>query len=344
MPSSEFLAALQSAGAILSSTTDSTTVESFGNAASELPAAQSSSVVCPLVNLIRIRATGKDRAKFLHSFCTNNVSALQVGQICEAFFTDVKAKVLAHGFVVATGDAHEIWMLPGDEQALLTHLNRYIITEDVVIQRVAEHSAFAVIGPQVAATLKSLGLTLNSIAGEGVITPDLAVVATTWADAPIAFVSVPSTATLTTWQVLINAGAVPAGEDVFQHIRILDGFPLIGVDLTSDNMAPEADRNETAISYTKGCYLGQEPIARLDAMGHVNRKLYKATAAITPDDVAIENAPVPTSVSQIAVESQVPVLIVLPVRSVVADEGFSGALSEGTSIRLTVSNAKPQSE
>lgn len=334
----ELLTALQSVGGVLS--TDSSTVEHFGNVATELQAAQSTAAACPLVNLIRIRATGKDRARFLHSFCTNNVSDLQNGQTCEAFFTDVKAKILAHGIVLATADAHEIWMLPGDEQALLTHLNRYIITEDVVIQSVPDHTAFAVIGPQAEAVVQSVNISLNAATGEGALTPDVAALATTWHNTPIVFVSVTHSDACTTWQSMIGAGAVPAGDAVLQHTRILEGYPLIGIDLTSDNMAPEADRNETAISYTKGCYLGQEPIARLDAMGHVNRKLYKATAAIDSDRAA-ENAAVPTSVSQTPDEI-VPVLIVLPVKNVVPKEEFAAALPDGTAIRLTILDSDAQ--
>ena len=54
-------------------------------------------------------------------------------------------------------------------------------------------------------------------------------------------------------------------------VRIESGTPLFGVDVTSDNLPQEVDRNEQAINFNKGCYLGQETIARLDALGHVNR-------------------------------------------------------------------------
>jgi folate-binding protein YgfZ len=59
----------------------------------------------------------------------------------------------------------------------------------------------------------------------------------------------------------------------FERLRIRERFPIINQDMSLENMAPEAERNSSAISYVKGCYLGQEPIARLDAMGHVNRSL-----------------------------------------------------------------------
>ena len=59
----------------------------------------------------------------------------------------------------------------------------------------------------------------------------------------------------------------------FAAFRIDVGFPVYGIDLTDDHLAQEAARTAKAISFTKGCYLGQEPIARIDALGHVNREL-----------------------------------------------------------------------
>src|SRR5690606_8042294 len=75
-------------------------------------------------------------------------------------------------------------------------------------------------------------------------------------------------------QEAITAQGVALGSrDEFESLRIDAGFPHYGIDISEDNIAQEAARNEQAISFTKGCYLGQEPIARLDAMGHTNRQL-----------------------------------------------------------------------
>ena len=56
-------------------------------------------------------------------------------------------------------------------------------------------------------------------------------------------------------------------------IRIESGTPRFGVDITDENLPQEVARDNRAISFTKGCYLGQETVARIDALGHVNRKL-----------------------------------------------------------------------
>ncbi|TXT38384.1 MAG: folate-binding protein YgfZ [Planctomycetota bacterium] len=64
--------------------------------------------------------------------------------------------------------------------------------------------------------------------------------------------------------------------------RVAAGFPIYGIDITEDNLAQEVGRTELAISFTKGCYLGQEPIARIDAMGHVNRQLCRIELSSGP--------------------------------------------------------------
>ena len=78
------------------------------------------------------------------------------------------------------------------------------------------------------------------------------------------------------------AGAVEAPIELFEALRIEAGFPKHGVDITEDHLAQEANRTKLAISFTKGCYLGQEPIARIDALGHVNRSL----CGVVTDDLA----------------------------------------------------------
>ncbi len=67
--------------------------------------------------------------------------------------------------------------------------------------------------------------------------------------------------------------AVPCGIDVFETARIEACTPLYGRDITAENLPQEIDRDRLAISFTKGCYLGQETVARIDALGHVNRLL-----------------------------------------------------------------------
>lgn len=270
MLSSGFLDHLISAGAVVDSA--SKQVRHFGQPLEELNAASTSAVVIPLPKVCRIKISGTDRAKYLHNFCTNNVNDLQSGTFCEAFFGNVQARVLAHGFIMAGDDEHELWMLPGEEAAVLTHLNKFVITEDVTISSQASNQTYAVIGPEATALLTSvLGVTLQN--GDWAAFDAGTVFTTTWNEAPTVFVNCSQDVDVEIWGKFVESGAVPAGMDAFQRLRIQERFPLVGVDIGEANLIPEADRDRRAISYTKGCYLGQEPIARIDAMGHVNRKL-----------------------------------------------------------------------
>jgi folate-binding protein YgfZ len=72
---------------------------------------------------------------------------------------------------------------------------------------------------------------------------------------------------------LMLAGAAACGEQAFQSARIENGTPLYGADISEENLPQEIGRDQLAISFTKGCYLGQETVARIDALGHVNRTL-----------------------------------------------------------------------
>ena len=332
--SSDLLDLLKQQGADISAATDGQMfVNCSGDAEHKICALQESAVVCPLLDLICIRVTGKDRTKFLHNFCTNNVNDLESGQYCEAFFCDVKARMLAHGYVLAGKEFHEIHMLPGNENTLLDHLNRYIITEDVTLTSLsAERTMFAVAGPQTQDVLRAVNRMEVFSAPGCRMNGDATVLQTNWNDLPAAFVSVTDESAVETWNELTSV-ATAAGDSTFHHLRILEGYPIIGTDLTGDHLAPEADRNEVAISYTKGCYLGQEPIARLDAMGHVNRKLYQGWATIADDTKNGEELPTVTSRSMVA-EASFPVLLPLPVKLAANSSPVLAKIKDGPTVRV----------
>lgn len=237
-----------------------------------------SGIIIPLPSLIRIRATGSDRAGFLHNFCTNDIKGLQNSHWCEAFFTSVKARILAHGFLLADQDQHEIWMLPGDEQLLLNHLNRYIITEDVTLESVTSSgSAAAVIGALPAGIDGADNATTGQFTDLRLQPHSVRCLTTIWNEQPVHLIAAGETSADALCESLMALGdpdQMSVGTDAdFDRLRIQARVPLIGRDLSEDHLAPEAARSRSAISYTKGCYLGQEPIARLDALGQLRRLL-----------------------------------------------------------------------
>jgi folate-binding protein YgfZ len=75
------------------------------------------------------------------------------------------------------------------------------------------------------------------------------------------------------WEELTKAGARPVGQEAFEVLRIEAGVPRYGVDVSETNVVLEAVREDDAVSYTKGCYIGQEIIARIHWRGHVAKRL-----------------------------------------------------------------------
>lgn len=227
-----------------------------------------------------IELTGRDRASFLHNFCTNDIKKLAAGSGCEAFLTNIKGRILEHLFVFAGDSALWISGTPGREATVAEHLERYLITEDVEIHRRSHDWT----------TLRLAGAKAGSIverhAGQGssewknlqhargvVEGADVLIARQDIGAVPSWIVVAPKDHAEQLHEVFLRDGAQAGDPGIWDALRIQAGWPLCGVDITEDNLAQEARRTPVAISFTKGCYLGQEPIARLDALGHVNREL-----------------------------------------------------------------------
>ncbi len=251
----------------------------FGGAAEEYRAAQEDCVLFDLSDRSQIELSGRDARSFLHNFCTNDIKRRQPGTGCELFLTNAKGRILTHGFAFVADDS--VWLdLPqGHESAIVNHLERYHFSEAVNIRgRTDEFGDLYLAGVQSLARLSALGLACESLAN-----CDHALCS--WREQPVVvrrvdiwhvpgvLLSIERSRLPELWQALVTCGVTPAGAEAFHACRILGGFPLSGVDVNEDHLAQEADRTKQAISFTKGCYLGQEPIARLDALGHVNRQL-----------------------------------------------------------------------
>ena len=238
----------------------------------------------------RLFVTGRDRARFLHNFCTNDVVGLPAGQAVEAFFTDVKARVLAHGYVLAFADHHEILLLSADTEPLRRHLDRYIITEDVHLEIITstetrfltQQQALQRLTPTLTNVPDQLGQCCSYSLSEGHLTA----LSIRWFQTALC-VLCGSEALLQS--LFAESASGELSVDEVQTLRIRERFPIVGVDLTNEHLAPEADRNATAISFKKGCYLGQEPIARIDALGHINRALRCVMAQMDPGTELGEN-------------------------------------------------------
>ena len=226
-------------------------------------------------------AAGNDRVTFLHNMCTNDVKRLAAGEGCEAFFTDVKGKVVAHGFLLAGMDAIEIVMVPGTAGRLMGQLDRYIIREDVTLSdRSDDVTWLLAFGEQSGGVIKQVvGADVGELSAAWAHrTFDIAGVAVQVARCELPWmggflIGCPADSAPAIEAKLVEAGATLGSEALWHAVRVESSWPLWGVDFDDSNLPQEVSRDAQAVSFRKGCYLGQETVARIDALGHVNKQL-----------------------------------------------------------------------
>jgi folate-binding protein YgfZ len=232
-----------------------------------------------------ITITGSDRQTFLHNFCTNDIRRLTPEQCCEAFITNVKGKVIGHALVTCRDESLVLVTVSRQAAALIAHLDRYVIREDVQLQDSTSSRAYFLLAGDRARIESAISTAPTTDKDQSILRP-LVNVETKLGDAPVRWIG---------WDLLgpdfcglvevdaRDAGHVrdalaqrqiqPCGEAAFHALRIEAGTPLFGLDFDERNLPQELGRNDRAISFTKGCYLGQETVARIDALGHVNQQL-----------------------------------------------------------------------
>ena len=266
----------------------------FGNAESEYQAATESAAIFDVSERTQLQMSGADRHSFFHGFCTNDIKGLNPGTGCEAFLCNVKGRILGHVFVFADDESLMIESVPGQGEALTLHLNKYCLVEDVqLVDRTETLTEFLVSGPRAAQLLTDAGLDITELeswqhlkltAQVGGADSELHIKRVDIFGVSAFLITGKTAQADALWDRLTNAGITPAGTSVFESLRIEAAFPVYGIDLSDENLAQEAARTDHAISFQKGCYLGQEPIARLNAMGHVNKALasFEIEAAETP--------------------------------------------------------------
>ena len=263
----------------------------FGDAHAEYLAATTGAAVFDVSDRRQIELTGKDGRSFLHSFCTNDIKRLKSGRGCEALVTSVKGRILAYAFVFAADTTMWIEAGPSDDASLIAHFERYLINEDVqLLASTAQYGELLLSGPGSsellarlcpnAHALEALEHVMSAHAGRRLAIRRVDLLGTCGY-----LLSIDRTMLVDLWNDVLSAGARPGGAEAFHAVRIEAGFPIYGLDLSADNLAQEAARTERTISFTKGCYLGQEPIARINSLGHINRQLCRVRIAadVVPD-------------------------------------------------------------
>lgn len=226
-----------------------------------------------------LRLSGADAAGYLHNLCTQDIRGLKPGACSEAFITSVQGKTLGYVRIFRQANAILLETSPGQESVLLEHFEKYHIREKVEFVDLSKHAKAFVASWDV--LKKYLSREGASEPGEGQFSamesPAETIIAH-WAVAGPGlgygvFVGSEAEPTWNTFWSEVGGTTISAEE--LQARRIAAGTIEFGADVTSDNLPQEIARDSQAISFQKGCYLGQETVARIDALGHVNRLLVR---------------------------------------------------------------------
>ncbi|MBY0506519.1 MAG: hypothetical protein K2X03_21550 [Bryobacteraceae bacterium] len=201
-----------------------------------------------------IRATGEDRARLLHAMSTNQVQALTPGQCAHAFFLNAQGRILADAWIVCQADALLIDTEAETKDKLLAHLDKYIIADDVVLEDVSGLSVTAIEGPLAAAPGPDW-FPISAVGGQGF---------RYYGDTPPPDLPEATLADL-------------------ELVRLENGYPRYGVDILETHLVQETGQM-ASVSFTKGCYLGQEIVERVRSRGAVHKHLrsFRVTGQAVP--------------------------------------------------------------
>ena len=225
----------------------------------------------------RLELLGKDRLRFLHNYVTCDVKGLAPGAGAYGFFTSPQGRVLSDAVLLAHEDRLWVEVGPGQEEPVAAHLKKYLLADRVEVRTLDDMLPIAVLGPRaeevLGADLSSLGEAWSHarimVHGTEVELQRRGLMGipawTLWVSASIAAPLV---------EELISRGARPVGFEALEALRAETGIPRFGRDFGPDNF-PQETGIEEAVSYTKGCYLGQEVVARIHYRGGVQNVLRK---------------------------------------------------------------------
>ncbi len=213
-----------------------------------------------------LRITGSDAANFLQGQFTNELRNLSPGRAVYGFWLNVKGKVIADSFVMRGEGAEEFWVGSYFSTAAVIRerLESFVIADDVAVEdATGDWAAVTLMGPVPAAMAREArrGFVFPGRRGRDE--------STEWVFRATEGAAVRAGLT----------GARVVGVDEMTRHRIEAGIPAVPADVGPGDLPNEGGLEDVAISYTKGCYLGQEVIARLKSMGQVRRRLMRVAGA-----------------------------------------------------------------
>lgn len=248
-------------------------------------AARSGAAVLDRSDRGRFLVRGGDRRSFLQGLLTNDIAALGAGQGCYAAYLTAQGRMIADLFVYELSDALLVTTVGAVKDLVLGRFDEFVFTEDVQLTDLtATHAQIAIVGPAAAGVLAPLAEVEPAML-DGL--PHHACRRLTFSDQPV-IVTRTSDVGVSGFDVYLDIGLAPAlvervtgaGAAVLtaaeaEVLRVEAGIPLFGRDMDDETIPLEAGIEDRAISFSKGCYVGQEVIVRVLHRGHgrVARKL-----------------------------------------------------------------------
>jgi tRNA-modifying protein YgfZ len=258
----------------------------YGDAAAEARVVRSACGLLDRSEIARLELIGADRQRFLNGLVTVDVVQLEEGRGIYGFATGPKGQVLSDVVLHCLADRLWLELPPGREGELRRHFEKYVVADRVEVLSLQEMLPLVLIGPGCEAALASCGVAAPRSAW-GNIRASLfdsqvqlsrherlgASAYTVWTPSAIADEIAN--------RLVSELGAVPVGDDAAEALRVEAGIGCWGVDFGADSLAQETGV-EAAVDYRKGCYLGQEVVARLHYRGQAPRLLRSLVLPPTP--------------------------------------------------------------
>jgi len=238
--------------------------------------------VAPLDDVGWIRVTGLDRVRWLNGMVTNSIQELAPGEGCYNFVLNAQGRIQGDLTAFLLEDSILLETSRDQLSNLLSHLDRFIIMDDVELTDISEERKGVLIaGPHALGIVQELGGTPCSTPPPPAPLPtDVSLKQTAYRGAPVYLIRAysPLVPRFEIWansetmaEISVELGSIPrATVQDLEHIRILSGTPKYGTDIR-DRDLPQETAQTRALHFSKGCYLGQEIVERIRSRGNVHR-------------------------------------------------------------------------
>lgn len=248
---------------------------------SAIAAAREGVAVCDRSHWGTIAVSDADRIRFLHNQSTNDFNSLKPGQGCDTVFVTSTARTIDLATAYILPDSILLIVSPNQSDSLMAWLDRYIFFADrVKLKNITQETAIlSLIGPDSDSILSQLGAEEMIGQPEGnhqvftIQDIEVRVAVGNGLGLPGYNLIFNSDRTTTIWETLTNLGAISLNDSGWEQLRIEQGRPTPDKELTDEHNPLEVGLWQT-ISFTKGCYIGQETIARLNTYKGVRQQLW----------------------------------------------------------------------